>query len=147
MNKDENLKRGVEYINKFSELIELINDSGSGYIFQYQDIDSMLQIATQEDKPKVYESAVYLHSASIQLKTIAENILIRIEATKDKVPTKDKASYDILLKEAKNIRSDGVLSGETIRTFLIALNTYLVNTEMSEVFQYGKSVVMKLGGD
>jgi hypothetical protein len=147
MNKDENLKRGVEYINKFSELIELINDNGSSYIYQYQDIDNILQVATQEDKPRVYESAVYLHSASLQLKTIAENILIRIEATKDKVPTKDQESYKILLSEAENIRSDGVLSGDTIRTFLIALNTYLVKTEMSEVFQYGKSVVMKLGGD
>jgi hypothetical protein len=147
MANDESVKRGVEYVNKFSELIELLNDQGSNYIYQYQDIDKIIEASTQEDKPRVYESAVYLHSASIQLKTLCENILIRIEATRFKVPTKDQASYDKLMEEAKNTRADGVLSDTTIRSFLIALNTYLVNTELSEVFKYGKNVVMKLGGE
>ena len=146
MNKDESLKRGAEYIDKFSELVEILNNEGSNYIFQYQDIDAIIRGATQEDKPRVFQNAVMLHQASIQLKSIAENILIRIEATKEKVPTKDKDSYDKLMSEASILRGDGVISDSLLRSFLIALNTYLVNTEMSEIFQHSKNVVMRLGG-
>ncbi len=146
MSKDESLKRGAEYIDKFSELVEILNNEGSNYIFQYQDIDAIIEGSTQEDKPRVFQNALMLHQASIQLKSISENILIRIEATKEKVPTKDKESYERLMSEAEVLRKDGVVTDELLRRFLIALNTYLVNTEMSEIFQHSKNVVMRLGG-
>jgi hypothetical protein len=146
MSKDESLKRGADYIDKFSELVEILNNEGSNYIYQYQDIDAIIQGATQEDKPRVFQNALMLHQASIQLKSIAENILIRIEATKEKVPNKDKDSYEKLMNEATILRGDGAISDVLLRSFLIALNTYLVNTEMSEIFQQSKNVVMRLGG-